>query len=91
VTDQYGETVTNSVSIEAIANSESVADAGSNKEALIHEQVILDDTDSHDPDPNGEIISYRWEQINWPTISLQGSNQPIAIFSVPVVRRGYLI
>jgi hypothetical protein len=91
VTDQYGEPDTNSVNIEAIANSEPVADAGSNKEEVIHEQVTLDGTDSHDPNPNGEIISYRWEQTDRPSISLQSSNQPIASFSVPVVSRGYLI
>lgn len=39
MTDKYGETVTNSVSIGAIANSEPVADAGSNKEEVIREQV----------------------------------------------------
>jgi hypothetical protein len=47
-------------------------------------KLTLDGTDSHDPDPNGEIISYRWEQTDRPSISLQSSNQPIASFSVPV-------
>jgi hypothetical protein len=85
VTDKYGETDTDTVSIEAKANSEPVADAGSNKEAVIHEQVTLDGTGSHDPDPNGEIVSYEWEQSGGPAVSLQGSDQPIARFSAPFI------
>jgi hypothetical protein len=85
VTDKYGETATNSVSMEAIANSEPEADTGGDKEAVINEQVTLDGSGSHDPDPNGKIISYRWEQAEGPSVSLQGSNQPIASFSVPAV------
>ena len=85
VTDKYGETDTDTVSIEAKANSEPVADAGGNKEAVIHEQVTLDGTDSHDPDPTGEIVSYRWEQSGGPAVSLQGSNKPVARFSVPSI------
>ena len=38
-----------------------------------------------DPDPIGQIISYSWEQSGGPAVSLQGSNQPIASFSVPSV------
>jgi hypothetical protein len=85
VADRYGKTGTDTVSIESKANSEPVADAGSNKEAVIHEQVTLDSTDSHDPDPNGEIISYEWEQSSGPAVSLQGSDQPVARFSVPFI------
>jgi hypothetical protein len=85
VADRYGETGTDTVSIEAKANSEPVADAGGNKEAVIHEQVTLDGTDTHDPDPNGEIVSYEWEQSDGPAVSLQGSDQPVARFSVPFI------
>lgn len=66
VTDKYGEVATDTVSIEAKANSEPVADVGrSNEEAVIGEQVSLDGTDSHDPDPTGQIVSYKWEQTRW--------------------------
>ena len=85
VIDKYGKVDTDTISIEAIANSEPVADAGNNKEATINEQVTLGGTDSHDPDPTGQIISYNWEQTGGPSVSLQGSNQPIASFSVPSV------
>ena len=65
VTDKYGETDTDTTRIEAKVNSEPVADAGSNKEAVIREQVILDGTGSHDPDPRGQTLSCNWEQIRW--------------------------
>jgi hypothetical protein len=86
VTDRYGETATDTVEISAKANSEPVADAGSNKDAVIREQVTLDGSDSHDADPNGKITSYTWEQTDGPNVSLQGSNQPVARFSVPRVQ-----
>jgi hypothetical protein len=85
VTDKYGETVTKTVSLEAIANSEPEADTGRDKEAVIGEQVTLDGSGSHDPDPDGKIISYEWEQTDGPGVSLQGSDLPIASFSVPRV------
>lgn len=86
VIDKYGKIDTDTISIEAIANSEPEADAGSNKEAAISEQVTLDGTASLDPDPTGKIISFRWEQTGGPPVSLQGSTQPIASFSVPSVQ-----
>jgi hypothetical protein len=85
VTDEYGETATKSVSLEAIANSEPEAETGGDKEAVIGEQVTLDGSGSHDPDPDGEIISYKWEQKDGPTVGLQGANQPFASFSLPKV------
>jgi hypothetical protein len=85
VTDKYGETATRTVSLVAIANSEPEADTGGDKEAVIGEQVTLDGSGSHDPDPDGKIISYKWEQTEGPGVSLQGSNQPIASFSVPSI------
>jgi hypothetical protein len=88
VTDKYGEVATDTVKIEANANSEPVADVGnSNEEAVIGEQVSLDGTDSHDPDPTGQIVSYKWEQTGGPSVSLRGSNQPVVVFSVPAVEK----
>ena len=86
VTDKYGEVATDTVKIEAKANSEPVADVGnSNEEAVIGEQVSLDGTNSHDPDPTGQIVSYKWVQTGGPSVSLQGFNQPVVGFSVPTV------
>ena len=86
VIDKYGKIDTDTISIEAIANSEPEADAGSSKKAATGEQVTLDGTDSLDPDPTGQIISFSWEQTGGPPVSLQGSSQPIASFSVPSVQ-----
>jgi hypothetical protein len=85
VTDEYGETALKTVSMDAIANSEPEADSGGDKEAVIGEQVTLDGSGSVDPDPDGMINSYKWEQTDGPSVSLQGSNQPVASFSVPRV------
>jgi hypothetical protein len=85
VTDEYGETATKTVSLDAVANAEPEADTGGDKEAVIGEQVTLDGSSSHDPDPDGAIISYMWEQTDGPSVELQGSNQPAASFSVPTV------
>jgi hypothetical protein len=85
VTDEYGETATKTVSLDAIANSEPEADTGDDKEGVIGEQVTLDGSGSHDPDPDGKVISYKWEQKDGPSVGLQGSNQPVASFSVPSI------
>src|SRR5918995_7294792 len=61
VRDSYGDTSTDTISIDAIGNSKPVADAGEDIEAVRGEQVVLDGTDSYDPDPTGKIISYVWE------------------------------
>jgi len=85
VTDKYGETAMKTVSMEAIANSEPEADSGGDKKAVIGEQVTLDGSGSQDPDPDGMIKLYKWEQTDGPSVSLQGSNQPVASFSVPKI------
>jgi PKD domain len=85
VTDEYGETALKTVSMEAIANSEPEADSGGDKNAVIGEQVALDGSGSVDSDPDGMINSFKWEQTDGPSVSLQGSNQPVASFSVPKV------
>jgi PKD domain len=65
-------------------NSKPIANAGSNKEAAIGEQVTLDGGGSHDPDPAGQIVSYTWEQTGASTsINLNGVNTPTPSFAVP--------
>jgi hypothetical protein len=65
-------------------NSKPIADAGSNKEAAIGQQVTLDGGGSHDPDPTGQIVSYSWEQTGGSTsINLNGVNTPTPSFAVP--------
>jgi PKD domain len=96
VRDSYGDTSTDTISIDAIGNSKPVADVGEDIEAVRGEQVVLDGTDSYDPDPTGKIISYVWEASggsgndddddHYDDIYLQDNNQPIAKFAVPFVQ-----
>jgi hypothetical protein len=96
VRDSYGKTSTDTISIDAIGNSKPVADAGEDIKALRGEEVVLDGTDTYDPDPTGKIISYVWEASgdngndddddHYNDIYLQHTNQPIAKFAVPFVQ-----
>ncbi|HZC49656.1 MAG TPA: PKD domain-containing protein [Nitrososphaeraceae archaeon] len=95
VRDSYGDTSTDTISIDAIGNSKPVADAGEDIEAVRGKQVVLDGTDSYDPDPTGKIISYIWEASSgsgnddddyYDDIYLQGTNRPIVKFAVPFVQ-----
>ena len=49
-------------------NEPPVADVGPNQEALEGVTVTLDGTNSTDPD--GEVVSYSWEQTDGPTVAL---------------------
>ncbi|HEU4824212.1 MAG TPA: PKD domain-containing protein [Nitrososphaeraceae archaeon] len=94
VEDGYGETSTDIINVDAIANTKPVANAGSDIQAIRGEEVILDGTNSHDPDPTGKIISYFWgvnndgdnEDDGNGNRYLQDSNQPVARFAVPSVQ-----
>jgi hypothetical protein len=94
VEDGYGETSTDVINIAAIANTKPVANAGDDIQAIRGEEVILDGTDSYDPDPTGKVTSYLWaanndgdnEDGSGSSRYLQGSNQPVARFSVPLVQ-----
>lgn len=96
VTDNYGSIGAKTVSITAASNSAPVADAGGNIQAIRGEQVTLDASASHDPDPTGQIISYLWRSNGdngdgdngdrSSGVSLQNGNEPVATFSVPFVQ-----
>jgi len=95
VRDSYGDTSTDTISIDAIGNSKPVADAGEDIKAVRGEQAVLDGTDSYDPDPTGKIISYVWQASGgsgnddddyYDDIYLQDTSQPIAKFAVPFVQ-----
>jgi hypothetical protein len=94
-TDNYGASGTKTISIDVASNSAPIADAGGNIQAIRGEQVTLDGSGSHDPDPTGEIISYLWKSNgdngdgdngDGRSPSLQDANQPVSTFSVPFVR-----
>jgi PKD domain len=94
VEDGYGKTSTDIINIDAIANTKPVSNAGKDIQAKRGEEVILDGTDSYDPDPTGKVISYFWaansngdnEDGGRSSRYLQDSNQPVAQFSVPLVQ-----
>jgi hypothetical protein len=94
-TDNYGASGTKTISIDVASNSAPIADAGGNIQAIRGEQVTLDGSESHDPDPTGEIISYLWKSSgdngdedngDGRSPSLQDANQPVSTFSVPFVQ-----
>ena len=94
-TDNYGAVGTKTISIDVASNSAPIADAGENIQAIRGEQVTLDGSESHDPDPTGEIISYLWKSSghnedgdngDGRSPSLQNANQPVSTFSVPFVQ-----
>jgi hypothetical protein len=94
VEDGHGEMGTDIINVNALANTKPVANAGSDIQAVSGEEVILDGTNSHDPDPTGKIISYFWsanydgdnEDDGSENRYLQDSKQPVARFSVPLVQ-----
>ena len=90
VRDNFGGISTESVSIDATSNTAPIADAGGNLQAIRGEQVTLDGSASHDPDPTGKIMSYLWksgeDNDGVAGLSLQNANQPVAVFSVPLVQ-----
>jgi hypothetical protein len=92
VEDDYGKTSTDIINVDAIANTKPVANTGNDIQAIRGEEIILDGTNSHDPDPTGKIISYFWEANNDGDNAddgngyLQDSNQPVARFAVPSVQ-----
>jgi hypothetical protein len=86
VRDSYGETSTDTISIDAIGNSKPVADAGEDIKALRGEQAVLDGTGSNDPDPTGEIVSYNWKQTDGtPSVSVNDADKSTPWFTVPNV------
>ena len=92
VKDNYDGVGTKTISIDAPSNSPPIADAGGNIQAVRGEQVILDGSGSHDPDPAGEIVLYHWKGGDDSSdgevgLSLQDANQPVAAFSVPFVQK----
>jgi len=62
-----------------VGNRPPVADAGSNKVLQVPGRIILDGTDSYDPDLNDEL-TYTWTQIEGPQVVLDDANTATASF-----------
>ncbi|VFQ44461.1 PKD domain-containing protein [Desulfoluna butyratoxydans] len=85
VTDNEGAThaATSLVNV-TFENQPPVADAGPDRTAREGEPVSLSGVNSSDPD-NDPIASYRWEQLDGPSVELIDANTAVAGFTAPDV------
>lgn len=60
-----------------------VADAGPARSVASGARVVLDGTDSTDPD--GDMLAYAWRQIGVPAVALSDADTAMAAFTAPVV------
>ncbi len=65
--------------VERTGNTPPVADAGGDRLGVEAGEFILDGSASYDPD--GDSISFQWDQISGPTVSLGGRNTSRASFT----------
>src|SRR5215213_1751252 len=86
VIDDEGAEDDSNMKVEVKGNSKPVADAGSNKKAVIREQVTLNGTGTNDPDPTGQVVSYNWEQTDGNrSVSINDADKDTPWFTVPNV------
>jgi hypothetical protein len=62
-----------------VGNSAPVADAGPDQIGVTPGPVTLNGSNSRDPE--GDALTYRWEQIGGPSVSLSGMNTAMATFT----------
>jgi hypothetical protein len=62
-----------------VGNSAPVADAGPDQIGVTAGPVVLDGSNSRDPD--GDPLTYQWEQIGGPGVSISGMNSARATFN----------
>ena len=61
-----------------------VADAGPDQIVPVGAEVVLDGSDSFDPD--GDSLTYSWEQMSGPAVVLTNPNQAAATFTAPAIQ-----
>lgn len=66
-----------------IINTPPVANAGNSQTVLSGDSVVLDGSSSYDPD--GQIVSYTWEQISGPNVTLNAAATTAPYFDAPTV------
>ncbi len=71
----------NSASDSDTINRAPVADAGPDQSANTSSSVQLDG--SHSSDPNGDTLTYKWEQTVGPTVTLSSTSAPKPTFTAP--------
>lgn len=87
VEDSQGKTAQDECFINILSiNQPPVADAGSGRTVAAHEQVILDGSGSFDPD--GDVLTYLWEQISGTPVQLSDPREKQAAFIAEVGEDG---
>jgi hypothetical protein len=85
VTDSFGKSATDQVSVQVVsglaANEPPIANAGPDRRALANTMVYLDATGSSDPD--GDAINFIWRQVSGPQALLSLSDQGVAAVLTP--------
>ena len=87
VTDELGQASTPAsvdVTVSAPNDTPPTADAGRDQSVVSEATVTLDGSASSDPDP-GDSISYRWEQLSGPTVSLSSATSATPRFTAPAL------
>lgn len=67
--------------VETGLNQSPVAEAGADIRSKVGDTVILDGTASADPD--GDLLSFFWEQVSGPEVELADATSPTAHFTAP--------
>ena len=65
--------------------SSPVAHAGGDQTAVVGETIILDGSQSYDP--NGTIIAYAWSQTGGPSVTIQNDSGEKSSFIIPELNR----
>lgn len=87
LTDQDSIEIT--VAVTAGPNEPPTADAGPDLAVDEYRQVMLDGSNSEDPDgPENRPVDYNWTQTAGPAVDLEGADTPVATFSAPEVAAG---
>jgi PGF-pre-PGF domain-containing protein/PGF-CTERM protein len=81
--DGNGGSDTDTVNVTVIGNAQPTADAGPDQEVNETTEVQLDASGSSDPD--GDVVTYSWEQVAGPSVALADNSTATPSFTAPNV------